>query len=327
MFCLKIKKKSNLHKLAIIGNGFDLAHDYNTLYRSFANNTSSPVLDKFKTYCDDEPTIGTWYDFENNINILTQKFFLQSYAEEQDYDENRNKVNELRSLFGQLSDLLMDYIRGEISNKPFKQKDSIKKNLDPETIAINFNYTDTANKYVENVINIHGSLKENDIILGYDYRDEPCLAQYEDMCWSKTLCRESLAFRRFLRKRRRFISSKKQKILISSLELYHHWENTGRGIDDEIEKCIPSYRFINRFVSKQRKKSQIDGIDYSKIDTIIILGHGIEADRVLIENILSKCNALNEVLIYRYEGESDEEFERKKVFFKPYCQNVSEIYY
>ncbi len=287
----------------------------------------SPILDRFKKYCDDEHSISTWYDFENNISILTQKLFLQSYAEDQNYDESRNKVKELSDLFSGISNLLITYLKNEISSKPFEQKDSIKKNLDSETIAINFNYTDTANKYIKHVINIHGSLEENDIILGYDYRDEPCLAQYEDMCWSKTFCREDLALRRFLRKRNRFISSRKQKALITSLESYHHWENTGRGIDDEIQKCIPSYHFINRFISKQRRKSQIDKINYSKIDTIIILGHGIEADRVLIDNILSKCSALNEVLIYRYEGESDEEFARKKDFFKPHCENITEEYY
>lgn len=85
----------------------------------------------------------------------------------------------------------MNYLKNEIDIKPFKQKESTKKNLDSETIAISFNYTDTAKKYIGNVINIHGSLEENVIILGYDYRDEPCLAQYEDMCWSKNLPRKS----------------------------------------------------------------------------------------------------------------------------------------
>jgi hypothetical protein len=259
--------------------------------------------------------------------MLTHKLFLQAYDENQDYGENRNKVKELSDLFSELSILLIDYLKKEISSKTFEQKDSIKKKLDSETIAINFNYTDTANKYIKNVINIHGSLKENDIILGYDYRDEPCIAEYEDMCWSKNFCREGLALRRFLRKRNKFISSKKQKTLISSLESYHQWENTGRGIDHEIEKSIPSYRFIDRFISKQRDNSQIDRINYSKIDTIIVLGHGVEADRVLLEKILSKCNAINEVIIYRYEGESDEEYGRKKEFFKTYCKNITEVFY
>ncbi len=327
MLGLNIRKTSNLHKLAIIGNGFDLAHNYKTLYSSFVNSTSSPVLDKFKEFCNDEPAIKTWYDFENNINTLTHSLYLQSLAEEQEYEENRNKVAELRDLFSALSDLLIDYLQKEIANNPFEQKESIKKNLDSKTIAINFNYTDTAKKYIKNVIDIHGSLEERDIILGYDYRDEPCLAQYEDMCWSKTFCRESLALRRFLRKWNKIINSKKQKVLISSLESYHHWENSGRGIDEEIEKCIPSYRFIDRFISKQRRKSNIDRINYSQIDTIIVLGHGIEADRVLLEKIISKCTTINEVIIYRYEGESDDEYGRKEDFFKPYCKKITEVFY
>lgn len=313
MLRFRTTKKSNCNKLAIIGNGFDLAHNYETLYCSFVNNTSSSALEKFKSYCVDEPAIVTWYDLENNICILTEKLFLQSYDETCDYEENRIKVKELRVLFSEISYLLIEYLKKEVSSKPFKPIESIKRTLDFKTVAINFNYTDTAHKYIKNVINIHGSLIENDIILGYDYRDEPCLAQYEDICWSKSFCRESLELRRFLRKTKKIISSKKQKALMSALESYHHWENSGRGMSDEVQKFIPSYYFINWFISKQRRRSKIDKIKYSSIDTIIILGHGINADRKLIENIVLRCNALNEVVIYRYKGESDYEFERKKI--------------
>lgn len=320
-------KKHPYHKLAIIGNGFDLAHHYETSYRSFSCRVSSPILDKFQSYCEDEPSINTWYDFENNIRILTEKLFLQSYDEACDYDKNRNQVYELQGLFSGISDLLKNYLKQETSGKPFAKIASIEKNLDSKTIAINFNYTDTAKKYTNNVIAIHGSLDENEIILGYDFRIEPCLAQYEDMYWSKIICRERLAFRRFLQKRRIFISSKKQNSLLSSLESYLHWDNTGRGLEDEMKKCISSYRFIHWFVTKYKRKSMVDRITYSKIDTLIILGHGIEADRVLLENIVSRCNALKEVVLYRYEKESDQEFEKKKDFFKTYCGNIKTAYY
>lgn len=46
----------------------------------------------------------------------------------------------------------MNYLKNEIDIKPFKQKESTKKNLDSETIAISFNYTDTAKNISETLL-------------------------------------------------------------------------------------------------------------------------------------------------------------------------------
>ncbi len=59
--------------LAIIGNGFDLAHGYRTRYESFSESVDDAALAEFKEYCD-EASIETWHEFENNINILTKRF-------------------------------------------------------------------------------------------------------------------------------------------------------------------------------------------------------------------------------------------------------------
>lgn len=308
--------------LAIIGNGFDRAHHYNTDYRSFTKCTSSPALDKFRSHCKNEGSIETWDDFENNIRILTEKLFLESYSDDHDYDANRKDVEELQSTFREIHFLLADYLKYEIDKHPLEKKASIEKYLNADTVAINFNYTNTAEAYTKNVFHVHGSLTEGDILLGYDYRDEPCLAEYKDMCWSKSICREALLFRRYLRKRRFFLNERKRKELLSAFEDYQHWDNSGRGLDEEVITSIPSYRYIDRFIKRHRKKLRFRGVNFRKIRTLAVLGHGIEADRVYLDSIISECKNLHEIILYRYHGESDDSIEAKAEFLRKYCENV-----
>lgn len=318
--------REKCNTLAIIGNGFDMSHGYNTDYRTFTEKTNNLYLDIFRSYCEKENEITTWHLFEENIRILTEKMFLQSMTEECDYDSNRKEVEELKTSFQEIHRLLIEYLKSETSKKMTKNP-NIEQYLNSQTIAINFNYTKTAEVYTKHIIYVHGSLEEQDILLGYDYRDEPCLAQYEDMRWSKTICRESLAFRRFINKKLKIAKNhKKYKTLTSSLQTYQHWENSGRGLEEEIKKTIPSYKLIDKFIKVYRKQV-IPNIDYGNIQTFVVLGHGIEADKEFLKEIISSCDNLKKVIIYRYNRESDDEFVKKEVFFRPYCDNIQVVKY
>ncbi|MBQ8836820.1 MAG: hypothetical protein IJ002_04855 [Clostridia bacterium] len=320
-------KRKNFRTLAIIGNGFDLAHGYNTDYNSFSKNVAAPCLDEFKMFCKDEDAICTWFLFEKNINILSEKMFHQSMTEECDYESNRKKVKSLETTFREIHTLLIEYLESETSKKPINKKSAIEQYLNINSFAINFNYTKTAESYTPHIFYVHGSLKERDILLGYDFRYEACLAQYEDMRWSKTICREALEFRRFLSKKFKLTpDSAKYKTLVASLESYQHWENSGRGLENEMKKIIPYYKLIDKFV-KQYRVHPIPDIDYSQIQTIVVLGHGIEADKKFLADILSSCRLLKEVVIFRYRGEQEDEFQKKESFFIPYCQNIKTVYY
>ncbi len=312
-------------RLAIIGNGFDLNHGYKTDYKTFAANTQHPSLARFKTYCDTE-RIETWYSFEENIRILSERYFLKSMSEYCDFDDNRMEVRELTRIFQDIHKLLSNYLASEIATNPLEKKPCIEKYLDENTVAINFNYTNTAERYTPHIRYVHGSLKENDILLGYDFREEPCLAQYEDMRWSKTLCRESLAFRRHILKWLK-PESKLYKKLLSGLNAYHHWENTGRGLDEEVRRTIPYCSTIERFLKKYRNRFEILGVRFSDIETLVVIGHGIEADKVFLKSILEKCGNLKKVVLYRYNGESDESIHTKMEFFLPHCEDVELVDY
>ncbi len=311
----------NKYTLALIGNGFDKAHGYKTDYEDFVNEINDPILDYFRSCCG-EHSITTWYCLEESIRILTEKLTLQSCAEDCNYKANRKQAEELRAAFQEIHVLLMKYLTQETACKPVTKLASVEQYLAGAT-AINFNYTKVAQAYTKRVIYVHGSLEERDILLGYDFRPEPCLAEYVDLCWSKSICREQLAFRRFLRKHR----LRDKQTLLSGLEAYQQRENSGRGIDEEVSSLIPAYRKVDRILRRIRKQGEIPAVNYRKIKTIVVMGHGIESDRVFLNKIVSACTRLERVVLFRYKGETDESFDAKMDFFRPYCNDIQTMYY
>ena len=321
----RLKNKKEV--LAIIGNGFDLAHEYQTGYPSFVEKVRDPALSEFRKFCD-ESKIKTWYHLEDSINDLTNEFFMQSYSEDGNEEENRNKTTYLRKIFTRIQYLLAGYLREEINSKPLVKKASVSKYLNSNTTAICFNYTDTAEKYIDNIFYVHGSLKEDDILLGYDYRPEGCLAEFNDMCWGKIICREALEFRRMLRRELRLNSEEVRfNELCNSLELYQSCELSGRGIDDEVERSIPNYTFVKTFIDNYREHHTIPNIDYKAIKTIVVLGHGIEADKVYLDSIIKECTNLKQIVLFTFENESKDDLDRKIKFLEDYCPTIDIVKY
>ena len=312
--------------LAIIGNGFDLAHGYKTDYRSFAESTESPYLEEFRSYCQREQ-IATWYLFEENIRRISGRLFLDSMEEGCDFAGNRREVARVTAVFQEIQRLLARCLAREMARIPFCKKRSIQEQLGPGGVAINFNYTQTAEQYLPAVFYVHGSLKEEDILLGYDYREEPCLAQFADMRWSKQIGRESLAFRRFLRQQEGLCPGSPQyNRMIAGLEGYHHWENSGRGLEEEMKAILPGYGTIHRFLTAYRL-APFPGLEFSSIRTVVALGHGIEGDKAYLRSLMDRCGGIDRIVLFRYDGEPEESYQRKRRFFAPYCDRVDPAFY
>lgn len=304
--------------LAIIGNGFDIAHGYKTDYRSFVNDTKDEALDKFKEMCDNEELIQTWYNFEENIAIIMTNFYsnavngLYGY---QNVDIERLKIKEM---YERISMLLFGYLKREMETKQPKVIKNIEKYIGKGTQIINFNYTNIANIYSKYIFQVHGSLDENDILLGYDYKVEPCLSTYLDMYWWKSLRRERLEFNRLLRKMK--ISEKRKQILENSFERYQEMRNSGRGIDDESKGELSNYYFLTLLFN--RRLDKLPSINYKKIHTIVVLGHGIEADRVYLDEIFKRCINTNKIILFTYATETRESLSNKRDFLRKYCENI-----
>ena len=327
-----IKRKSST-TLAIIGNGFDLAHNYETSFESFKNHTVSESLEIFKRYCEKETHIKKWYDFENNINLISEKLFIESMSDssDTDYEAIRNDTLKLNNIFSDIHFLLIDYLKKQTETKTPTIMPTVRKYITPHTHVINFNYTNIAEFYSKKVFYVHGSIKENDIILGYDYRDEPCVAQFDDIKWSKILCRQRLTFRRFLINKKHILpETHKFKELLKSFEIYQSClSNEGIHPDTQANSYIPNYNFIKNFMKRYKDNMSIcpPNINYNKITTLVILGHGIEADKEFLNEIINNCKNLSKIVIFRYDGESDYSFDKKVDFFKRYTNNIVTTFY
>ena len=114
-------------------------------------------MEHFKSCCENEQDITTWYLFEENIRILTGKLYERNFIDGCDYDSNRKELEHLRKVFQEIHNLLISYLEKEISKKPIETKDSIKQFVDKNAAVFNFNYTQTAESYTENIWYIHGS--------------------------------------------------------------------------------------------------------------------------------------------------------------------------
>lgn len=316
------RQKRNYKALAIIGNGFDLAHNYKTNYSDFVERTDDEILDIFKSLCSEEK-INTWYEFENNIKTISFDLYQQNFTDSADYDKISEKTAKLNKIFLYIHTLLKDYLENETKRKIDYKIPSIKKYIDSKTIAINFNYTDVAKAYTKDIFYIHGSIDESSIILGYDNRNEPCLITMEYMQWYKKFRRELLAFKRYLKYEKHIKEDcSRYKILIDNFVKYQFHANSGRGIDDEIKSEIKKFRFIDNFIRSKCKKRIVPNIKYKNISTILIIGHGIESDEEFLKEILNKCTKAEKIIIFRYSKEDEKTFQKKMDFFKPFCNNI-----
>ena len=317
---LLTNKKYNT--LTIIGNGFDLAHGYKTTFAEFVKNTSNTDLDIFRQFCVDEH-ITTWHTFEENVKLITINLWKKNFVDGCDFDEISNKIEQLNQVFSNIHDLLLKFLKMETNRFPVQKKRNVKKCINAKTKVVNFNYTKVADVYTKNIFYVHGSIAEDNIVLGYDYRDEPCLIGMEYMCWYKKFRRELLAFKRYLESEELLVSSEANyKILVENFEKYQMYANSGRGIDEEVENEIKDFDKINDFICNKCESIIFPNIDYKNIRTVIIMGHGLESDEEFLKEMLQKLTKLKKVIIFRYDGENDISFNKKIKFFKQFCKKI-----
>lgn len=222
-----------VNKLAIIGNGFDLAHGLNTLYSDFYKKMPSTLKVKWERLLG-EYTIDKnyWSNFEDVISCVTNSWYgdsngyFFSVVEDKKTTELEFKIKEINIVFEEMTLELFNYILEE-DKKETTKLNSIEKFLDEDTLAISFNYTRTPLKYIDDVYYIHGSIKEEHIILGYKLRTEHSGIVNGATVYSKYKLRELLNFRRYLSR----LNLTKSEISKSIDEFIPHLNmmNTGRG--------------------------------------------------------------------------------------------------
>lgn len=128
----------NYTSLAIIGNGFDLAHGYHTLYKNFTDYIGEDALQNYRAYVDTYGTPSPWNAFEKCVEELSYTFYQYELT---DADFNDTTIIPFNNAFGELKKKLMDYLQREQKRIPLEKKPTIEKYLGRSTLAFTFNYT------------------------------------------------------------------------------------------------------------------------------------------------------------------------------------------
>ncbi|WP_084203531.1 AbiH family protein [Psychroserpens damuponensis] len=180
-------KKINIRAKKIDELGDDF---YNNLIRSALDNDQE-ILNKYlkenlgsldlilsnkflsKLYKTD---YNNWFDIENSY-FSELKNIKKSFDNSVDFSSTKIKLERLNRDFEQLKEFLMEYLESIEIAKNSKVDEFLKKIFrDAKNVYIvNFNYTKTIEQYIDlnssktifNINYIHGSIINNDIILGY----------------------------------------------------------------------------------------------------------------------------------------------------------------
>lgn len=297
----------DLTQLAIIGNGFDLAHGYHTRYVDFTESVGDDFFRKYRHYINNYCPQMDWHRFEECADQLTVPF----NAEDLRSDTAANEViKPFNKDFQKIKIALIDYLKKEQIRIPFSKKVNVSSRLSPSTLALTFNYTNLCENYIRNIIYIHGSLAENEIVLGYDPASPFCFSSFDTIRWHKGFCRERLNFCRYLMQ---------QKQLFPENCLYHtlcdeylemqRIQNSGKGLEPE---DFQKFKYSNILRQYLHEQSSVKPFDYSKIDTVLILGHSLIADKEFLTSVFGNCNNLSHAVIFTYHGEDGNELNRKK---------------
>lgn len=159
------------HTVFIIGNGFDLSLGLKTSYRDFMSsifyNEQLNFGNELFEHLKNQTSIENWIDIEKELAKFSQKK-NGSYCLLQDYHL--------------LCETLKKYLSSlniESINQGSQAYKVLTNSFDENTIILNFNYTDSVIYSLEkanfsselisrNVIYVHGSVSENNIIFGVD---------------------------------------------------------------------------------------------------------------------------------------------------------------
>ncbi len=316
-------------KLVIIGNGFDIAHGYKTSYKDFILACDHSALSEFKQfskkYCMAMLEEGAaWYYFEEMVSAITSKWAdeeLSLYTGEDSpkkitqREELGADIDTLNRVFREIECSLSDYLF-LATDRDVALIPSIKKELTVETKVITFNYTDVAEKYTDDIYYIHGSLKENSIVLGYPERSESDLINPAATFFAKIKLRELLNFKRCLMRQGINPSNSEGEKLVQEMERQMQYLYGGKGTYHEIAdiSVIQKYAQMNHFEPVLLNF----GFDIGEISELVIMGHSLQADYDILGKWLQTAENLDTVKLFTFENESEVSIQKKRAFLNKY---------
>ena len=169
--------------LVIIGNGFDLAHGYRTSAKDFDASLDATPYKEFEENhlsknWNDTKTPKWWFEYEKRIG--EDLIDIRIADDRLKYDTEKLTWYDFLAYANQVYDALAHQISSYLKlaySRNIKASKTILSSIKEllrhpkKVIVVSFNYTDTAKRYIHHVYHIHGSLAENNIVLGFDHTD------------------------------------------------------------------------------------------------------------------------------------------------------------
>lgn len=325
--------------LVIIGNGFDINHGYKTSAKHFQSNLDASEYRIFeeKHLSMDWSAKGTpewWSQYEQRVG---EAFVTIRIADDRlDIDSSTytwgSFLDYANETYDHLASQITEYLRQEYANNSIAST-TINSNLlqllchPNKIVAISFNHTETAKRYGIEVYHIHGSLLEDNIVMGFDHVGDMRDYRQGDISdvdeWP--LIRRNKRYQRILMEFKRYCKRKDydSKEITDGLEMLERYlDNRDVSLSGEPLSVVPN-DFSLKLVLSFLKETKIDldnglipFIPYLDIKRIVILGHSLDADQRLLDEILSKCRYVRKVTIFRHEKETDDEWNKKVAYFK-----------
>jgi hypothetical protein len=230
-------------------------------------------------------------------------------------------LSKLNNLFAKLERLLSMYLMEEYSSQEISPLESVQACFDDCTLAISFNYTDTIKLYTDRYYYVHGSLSDdNHIIIGFAMGNLPCLCGGDSIFFLKEVRKEELSYLRYLRENGYVNENEKlDEFKKHAISLF-----SGRGEYDLSYKNEEQNEYdtgelsfdLKKYAENNRYEPQRESYDFTAVEEIAVMGHGLEADLTYLAGIFGKATNLNRVVLYSYDGESENELERKTTVLK-----------
>lgn len=216
-----------------------------------------------------------------------------------------------------------------------------------DTPVFSFNYTNLIRRYSDNVYYIHGSINEKFIVFGYSQRAEPDYIDLNAAIFDKQKDREILSYIRFLKRNFNILDSQIEKfaeeyrpLVMQSFTALGGWGlkypeefkkkcekyDTGHFSDypESLQKEAKKYRLeqisveLNTYLEEKVLENKSYGLhidtnfNWSKINRLLVMGHGLEADLEIFDSLLQNLHNISEVILFVYKGEKCQEIKRKK---------------
>ena len=323
----------NYKKLILVGNGFDMAHQLDTSYRSFVDkNKNNHIIKEFRELVDkadnesflfnDDGTAKniSWFSFEEQMERIANWMFEKNFSEGTNFAEYEvldKQMEQYNTLFAKLANLLFQYLADEYNSKKVELIDSIRKEFTERTYAISFNYTDTIKLYTENYSFVHGSINDDEhIILGFANGKKSDLSTGAYAKYWKEVLKEKLNYLRFLKANH----YKNIDELMDEFEPHLMSLYSGRGEynlteafdgDKSVYDVSSMSEPLHMYAEKNRFSSVKDEMDYSGVKELVIMGHGLESDLFYIESIVRAATFLEKIKLFVYDKEDESSIVRK----------------